>query len=50
LKSYQNMKLENRNIAVVIGHPGHELRIYRFIEIYKPRVYKLTDGSIPVVL
>ena len=44
-ESYQDMELENRNIAVIIGHPGHELRIYRFIEIYKPRVYVITDGS-----
>lgn len=38
-------ELANKNLAVVIGHPGHELRILRFIEIYKPRVYVLTDGS-----
>ncbi len=32
-------------IAVVIGHPGHELRIHRFLEIYRPLVFVLTDGS-----
>jgi hypothetical protein len=35
----------NKNMALVIGHPGHELRIFRFLELYKPRVYILTDGS-----
>lgn len=35
----------NKNIALVIGHPGHELRIFRFLEMYQPRVYVLTDGS-----
>lgn len=38
-------ELSAGNIALIIGHPGHELRIFRFIEIYKPRVYVLTDGS-----
>lgn len=37
--------LHGKNLAVVIGHPGHELRIHRFIEIYQPYVYVLTDGS-----
>ncbi len=32
-------------IALILGHPGHELRVYRFLEKYKPRVYILTDGS-----
>ena len=31
--------------AVIIGHPGHELRIYKFIKTYTPDVYILTDGS-----
>lgn len=31
--------------ALILGHPGHELRVFRFVEIYKPRVYVLTDGS-----
>ena len=31
--------------ALIIGHPAHELRIYKFLEVYKPRVYILTDGS-----
>lgn len=31
--------------AVIIGHPGHELRAYAFIKKYKPDVFILTDGS-----
>ncbi len=31
--------------ALILGHPGHELRIFRFLEIHKPIVYVLTDGS-----
>lgn len=33
------------NVALVIGHPGHELRVYRFMELYQPIVFVLTDGS-----
>ena len=35
----------NTKIALILGHPGHELRIFRFLELYKPRVYIFTDGS-----
>lgn len=35
----------NTKVALILGHPGHELRIFRFLELYKPRVYVLTDGS-----
>jgi hypothetical protein len=31
--------------ALILGHPGHELRVFRFLEIYRPIVYVLTDGS-----
>lgn len=31
--------------ALIIGHPGHELRAYTFIKKYKPDVFILTDGS-----
>jgi len=34
-----------KNSAVIIGHPAHVLRIYRFVEIYQPIVFVLTDGS-----
>lgn len=35
----------NGKVAVILGHPAHVLRIYRFIEIYKPIIYIITDGS-----
>ncbi|MBK8500857.1 MAG: hypothetical protein IPL46_00885 [Saprospiraceae bacterium] len=40
----QSKELEIRS-ALIMGHPGHELRVYKFMELYKPRVYILTDGS-----
>ena len=29
----------------MVGHPGHELRLFGWISQYRPRVYVLTDGS-----
>ncbi|HXZ26626.1 MAG TPA: hypothetical protein VEG08_01365 [Terriglobales bacterium] len=34
-----------RRPALVIGHPGHELRLFGWVAEYRPRVYVLTDGS-----
>jgi hypothetical protein len=31
--------------AVVIGHPGHELRAFKFIKEHKPDIFIITDGS-----
>jgi hypothetical protein len=31
--------------ALVIAHPGHELRVHRWLELARPVVYVLTDGS-----
>ncbi|HYP54253.1 MAG TPA: hypothetical protein VEQ42_11965 [Pyrinomonadaceae bacterium] len=31
--------------ALVVAHPGHELRVYGWLEQERPRVYVLTDGS-----
>jgi len=31
--------------ALIVGHPGHELRVYRWLELANPTVYVLTDGS-----
>jgi len=31
--------------AIVIAHPGHEVRIHGFVERERPRVFVLTDGS-----
>ena len=39
------MHSKGKKTALVIGHPGHELRIYGIVELYKPRVYIITDGS-----
>jgi hypothetical protein len=30
---------------MVIGHPGHELKVFGWITTHHPRVYVLTDGS-----
>ena len=34
-----------KNPLLIIGHPGHELRAFKFIKTYKPDVIILTDGS-----
>lgn len=31
--------------ALVIAHPGHELRLFRWLELDRPTVFVLTDGS-----
>ena len=31
--------------ALIIGHPGHELRAFKFIKDFKPDVFIITDGS-----
>jgi len=31
--------------AIILSHPGHELRIFKFLEVHQPLVYVLTDGS-----
>ena len=31
--------------ALVIGHPGHELCVYGWLQLARPRVFVLTDGS-----
>jgi hypothetical protein len=35
----------NFRSALIIGHPAHGLRVHRFLEIYKPVFYIMTDGS-----
>jgi hypothetical protein len=34
-----------RNPAVIVGHPGHELKVFGWISWFRPRVYVMTDGS-----
>lgn len=38
-------KLPEGNYALCIAHPGHELRLHGLLEISKPFVFILTDGS-----
>jgi|SRR5579872_2052455 len=35
-----------RNPALVVGHPGHELKVFGWASKHQPRVYVLTDGSV----
>jgi hypothetical protein len=30
---------------MIIAHPGHELRVFKTMQLYQPRIYILTDGS-----
>jgi len=34
-----------KSVALVIGHPGHELRVFHWLEMARPVVFVLTDGS-----
>jgi hypothetical protein len=38
-------ELSQRRAALVIAHPGHELRVHRWLELARPVVCVLTDGS-----
>jgi hypothetical protein len=38
-------ELRARRAALVIAHPGHELRVHRWLELARPVVLVLTDGS-----
>ncbi len=37
--------LRNRRAALVVGHPGHELRVHGWMELARPFVCVFTDGS-----
>jgi hypothetical protein len=37
--------LKDRPAALVIAHPGHELRVYHWVSLARPLVFVLTDGS-----
>ena len=37
--------LPGRRAALVIAHPGHELRVHAWVELAWPRTFVLTDGS-----
>lgn len=36
---------QDRRGALVIAHPGHELRVYQWLKLARPTVFVLTDGS-----
>ena len=35
----------SRHCALVLGHPGHELKVLGWVSEYRPRVFMITDGS-----
>ncbi|MEL7060728.1 MAG: hypothetical protein AAGN46_11950 [Acidobacteriota bacterium] len=35
----------SRRSALIVAHPGHELRVHRWLELERPSVFVLTDGS-----
>lgn len=35
----------DRRAALVVAHPGHELCVYNWVSLARPRVFVLTDGS-----
>lgn len=39
------MDSPEKSTALVIGHPGHELRVFHWLEITRPTVFVITDGS-----
>src|SRR5688572_7911055 len=39
------MVASDKKTALVIGHPGHELRVFHWLEIMRPAVFVVTDGS-----
>lgn len=39
------MSERESNSALVIAHPGHELRVFHWLETTRPTVFVLTDGS-----
>jgi hypothetical protein len=44
MRALPSSSIENR-AALVIAHPGHELRVHHWIERTRPLVFVLTDGS-----
>jgi hypothetical protein len=39
------MSSAEEKTVLVVGHPGHELRIFHWLEITRPTVFVITDGS-----
>ncbi|NBW96707.1 MAG: hypothetical protein EBR28_08230 [Planctomycetia bacterium] len=40
-----NPNWQRRPAALIVAHPGHELRIHHWLELARPSVFILTDGS-----
>ena len=45
ISSVAQLKNAGRPTALLLGHPGHELRVYGWSRIERPSVFILTDGS-----
>jgi hypothetical protein len=43
--SFDSAPLLTSRTALVIGHPGHELRVYGWLAAVQPKAFILTDGS-----
>jgi len=39
------MDFSNRRAALVVAHPGHELRVYQWLRLARPLCFVLTDGA-----
>ena len=39
------MALSEQRAVLVVAHPGHELRVHGWLELARPTVCILTDGS-----
>jgi hypothetical protein len=44
-RSASEPPVEFQRPALVVGHPGHELRVFGWLAECKPRVHVITDGS-----
>lgn len=42
---YGPENISGRKAALIVGHPGHELKVFGWLTESAPRVYVLTDGS-----
>ena len=40
----QTYRLPTGSAVLVVGHPGHELRLHRWLELRRPRVHVLEPG------
>jgi hypothetical protein len=45
MRGMSSLNSSPRRVALVVAHPGHELRVHRWLELTRPVVFVLTDGS-----